>query len=335
MFIPIDARADITEGEGAKKGKLTPAQHAQLNAWCLASKTGILNIYNNTTQKYERCEAENSTYTATNNIVTVVFKKGFVVICGRLVECEQGTEVTVSTPSTGTANGKIILKYNLAGTGSQEFVVTTKTGELIQQDLNDNPLTGVYEFELYRYVATPTTVTLTRSNTNYIPDIGGKLQQFENSLKDEGKPLHGYDDSKGTIEERLTKLGFREGSVTLSSGTATENKIVRQGNYCILNLVADVNIKIPALPVVGTWAFDVATIHEIFIPKEKVSFYGAFDVKGYTGEPLHSFQVSIDEQGKVVAIVPNGSYSDFIVKKIMLKCVGYDKVAQPITTEGE
>lgn len=46
------------------------------------------------------------------------------------------------------------------------------------------------------------------------------------------------DISKGTIEERLTNLGFRQGSFSISlktgaAPTITTNIIVRQGNYCI------------------------------------------------------------------------------------------------------
>jgi hypothetical protein len=49
--------------------------------------------------------------------------------------------------------------------------------------------------------------------------------------------LVGYDISKGTIEERLDKLGFKEGSVILSSNlTATRNELKRQGNYVLLHL---------------------------------------------------------------------------------------------------
>lgn len=288
-FIAINAKADVV---GSKKGKLTPAQNAQLNAFCLSSKTGILDCLN-------RCEATATNYTASNNIATVVFKKGYVVICGRLVECEEGTEVKVSTPATGTVTGKIILKYNLANSGTQEFIVTSKTGDLIQQDLNANPLTGIYEFELYSYTATPTSVTLTRTQP-YVLDISGKLAQFEASLKDEGKPLHGYDDAKGTIEERLTRLGFKEGSVTLSSGTATKNTVTRQGNY-VIGLVAVKNF-----PISSTFRTKVFTLPENFRPKEQTNiqlsagnittFYFEINTDGgvycYVTDPINSFQLN-------------------------------------------
>ena len=52
-----------------------------------------------------------------------------------------------------------------------------------------------------------------------------------------GTALSDYNISKGTIETRLTNLGFRQGAVTMSSGySAGTNRITRQGNYCILDL---------------------------------------------------------------------------------------------------
>lgn len=193
-FIAIDARADVT---GSKKGKLTPAQHAQLNAWCLASKTGILDCL-------DKCEAYMQSYAASNNEVTIKFKAGYIVICGRLIECEDNTTFIMRTPTSGTQTGKIILRYNLANFGNSEFVITTKTGDLIQNDLNDNPSTGIYEFELYSYNATSSSVVLTRTNTDYIPDINEEL-----------KPLQGYNTEEGTIEERLTRLGFNQASISI------------------------------------------------------------------------------------------------------------------------
>lgn len=263
MFIPIDAKADIT---GSKKGKLTPAQHAQINAWCLANKTGIFDCL-------DRCEAEQNSYTAVNNIANIVFKKGYLAICGRIVECEAGTEVQVVTPASGSVSGRIIARYNLASSGEEEFIITTTTRNLVQQDLNNNPLTGVYEFELYSYTATPTLVTLTR-NASYVPDIGGKLSQFEASLKDEGKPLHGYDDSKGTIEERLTKLGFKTGSIILSSGcTASNNVIRRQGNYCLFSSTFTKNGQITNNSIVT-----IGTIPKEFAAKSSINGYVKCDI---------------------------------------------------------
>lgn len=237
MFIAINAKADI---QGSKKGKLTPAQNAQVNAWCLASKTGIFDFGG-------KCLASSSSFVASNNEATIDFRNGFVAICGRIIECEEGTQVKVVTPTTGTINGKIILRYDLTANGANEFTVTTTNAELVQQDLNENPITGVYEFELYSYTATPTSVTLVRNNTDYIPDIGGKLNQLITVLTGTGivgsgnPPLQGYNTEKGTVEERLTRLGFKRGSVMMAVGTASSQNIRRQGNYCLFDLTATFN----------------------------------------------------------------------------------------------
>lgn len=236
-FIAIDAKADVA---GSKKGKLTPAQHAQLNAWSLASKTGILDWKNASDENtMYRCEAKS--YSISDGKVTVIFNKGYIVICGRLVECEQDTRVTFDAPISVTVTGSIILRFSLSNLGEGEggeFEVTTKSGALTQQDLNDNPLTGVYEFELYSYLATPTTVTLTRTNTDYIQPVQTFL--IGTGMVGTGAPpLQDYNKGEGTIEyrlgdidTRLTALGFNEADISVA-GISNALHLKRQGNYVI------------------------------------------------------------------------------------------------------
>lgn len=57
------------------------------------------------------------------------------------------------------------------------------------------------------------------------------------------------DNKISDIEERLTNLGFKEGSVsllgTIVSASVSQNKITRQGNYCLFNLsLTDVGISV-------------------------------------------------------------------------------------------
>lgn len=231
MFIPINAKADI---QGSKKGKLTPAQNAQLNAFVLSKKTGILNCLS-------KCEATSNTYTAMNNVAKVVFQKGYVVICGRLVECEEGTTLDITTPASGSVTGKIILRYSLSQSQENEFVLTTTTEELTQQDLNDNPINGIYEFELYSYSATPTSITLTRSQSYVMSSqewFDDAEEKITNSINDKTKPLLGYNNTKGTVEQRLINLGFKRGYASVSNGSSSSMSIssqslTRQGNYVI------------------------------------------------------------------------------------------------------
>lgn len=78
------------------------------------------------------------------------------------------------------------------------------------------------------------------------------------------------DYSKGTIEERLTKLGFSEGSFVVSDGaTVATNSIKKQGKFVIANLAIGLGI---------------ATVPSEFAPKEDtiVSASGVDNVSGLT-----------------------------------------------------
>ena len=318
MFIAINAKADI---QGSKKGKLTPAQNAQVNAWCLASKTGIFDFGG-------KCLASSSSFVAINNEATIDFHNGFVAICGRIIECEEGTQVKVVTPTTGTINGKIILRYDLAANGANEFTVTTTNAELVQQDLNENPITGVYEFELYSYTATPTNVTLVRNNTNYISDVANKLNSHTRNIARLNKltySLDDYDMSKGTIEQRLTNLGFKRGSVRMAVGTASSQNIRRQGNYCLFDLTADIGVKIEKSTTVY-----LAVLPSEFYPISRITTYakytydGGISGTGYAKVTItHVFGVVLSE----FSVVTNVGYLVKITG-VEIKNVGYE--ANPI-----
>lgn len=64
-----------------------------------------------------------------------------------------------------------------------------------------------------------------------------------------GKALVGYDSSKGTIEERLTRLGFKQGTMSLNSATISQNPTIsvnslkRQGNYVIFEFKSSGTFK--------------------------------------------------------------------------------------------
>lgn len=72
------------------------------------------------------------------------------------------------------------------------------------------------------------------------------------------------DRSKGTIEERLTKLGFKEGVASIDGATATINTLKKQGKYCIFNLL----LEDYYLPVKETKTITL-TIPVEFRPKEE------------------------------------------------------------------
>lgn len=207
MFIPIHAKADIV---GEKKGKITPAQASQLNAWCLASKTGILDWGG-------KCEATATSYSISNNVATIVLNKGYIVICGRLVEVEQNTSIDIDT--SANPSGKIILSFNLSSSGKEEFKVEVVDRVLRQDDLNENPISGVYEFELYSYSVTSTTVTLNR-NVQYIKSVSERLDEL------------GF--KEGVAEFRVSNSSI-ENTFPFDETKITVNSLKKQGKYCIFN----------------------------------------------------------------------------------------------------
>lgn len=233
-FIPIDAKADV---ENSKKGKLTPAQHSQLNAWSLVNKTGIFDFLS-------RCEATATTYTATSNIATVVFNKGFFVVCGRLVECEQGTEVQITTPVSGSETGWIIAKFNLSASGTSEFEVTIKkkTENLIQQDLNLNPTTGIYEFVLYDYTAYPESVTIERVNTNYLPSVQSIISDLYQYV-----PLKHITIAGDIIAETRSRFITFDADVTINEVTipqSSKGTLSTNGNDIVIDVVSPSDLSI-------------------------------------------------------------------------------------------
>lgn len=335
MFIPINAKADV---QGSKKGKLTHTQNAQLNAWCLASKTGILDCLG-------KCEydTQQTSLVVINNKVDIVFKSGYVVICGRLVECEEGTIFTLDNLAN-EQEGSIVLRYNLENSGEQEFVITKKIGVLDDQDLNEYPLTGKYDFELYSYKVQSNTVVLTRS-MKYVSNLESlfdknnavavqKARNFDKDVDENGEhgelylrfaqigisnykgtkaiaPLNGYNKDKGTIEERLTNLGFKSGVINFLGDNygsenyinATQNGIYRIGNFVICHVGTIQSNK-------GSYLKKNATIFTLptnFRPKYPINV-DLIAMIGNNPSVAKYMRVNIDKNGNgVVKATGNGS----------------------------
>lgn len=92
-------------------------------------------------------------------------------------------------------------------------------------DLTANS-SGIARMELYRFTATSGAIS--------------NVQKVAKAIEYSGTALVGYNIDKGTVEERLTKLGFKEGIATFTSnalnyinGNSSYIKLYRQGNYVI------------------------------------------------------------------------------------------------------
>ena len=225
-FIPVTAKADIANG---KKGRVTPKHSAVLNGFSLSKDSGILNILS-------RCEANVQSNTTTQ--ATILFQPGYFVIEGRLFEVEQGTTMTVNLPSSGAVAGYIVARVNLASTGANELEVVAKNSFLvIKGNTYENPSTATYELPLYRYQASSSGVTLSRSN-GAVADPNIKFIEMTSTLQEGMRAditanqgdIANIKEDIADIETRLTNLGFSTGSVTALSGATLR----KYGKYAIL-----------------------------------------------------------------------------------------------------
>ena len=130
-------------------------------------------------------------------------------------------------------------------------------------------------------------------------------------------------ENKGTIEERLTNLGFKEGSITLSgaiaSSSVVQNKITRQGNYCLFNLdLSGVNISVdyqnPKF---------IGNLSSNFLPLE--TYYGSCYVS--TDDTTDPFLLKISETGDVY-LMESGTSSATISN---LQAIGLGYEAKPLS----
>ena len=236
-LIPMIFKADGGE-DYPKKGKIRAEDLSALFAFSLSKKTGILNVLN-------ACTSYSTI--VSSGYATITFHNGYIVVCGRLVYIEEGTSVTVSLVSSGSATGKLGVRVSLSSTGATECEWFSKTTDLVQDDLNNNPVSGVYEFAIYEYIATATTFelgnkvgALINSNSELIDDYrSSNFNGAKYATDDNGNPLT----TKGTIDGRLEELkarldavGFRSGNGTHLSGVSSVT-LKRQGNLVICSIV--------------------------------------------------------------------------------------------------
>lgn len=169
--------------------------------------------------------------------------------------------------------------------------------------------------------ANATNVT-TNINGNAISDIfesnGTTVKNATNSANATNATNATYatyassDTSKGTIEERLTNLGFKQGSVELNTALTgysyiqvTKNTILRQGNYVLLNLT----LKSNGSGTFGGLNQEIGTISTAFLPSQTQTYnaivssecsdYSAFEQKYVTGIRNSSCVITISQNGNI------------------------------------
>ena len=112
------------------------------------------------------------------------------------------------------------------------------------------------------------------------------------------------DTSKGTIEERLTALGFKEGAVTpltIDSAYYTEDKniIQRQGNYVIGHYRAQTLIPADFDSDKNALVFPIGTIPEEFRPVTAKIFRGYVEAISNSVPTLGEAEIEITPDGQI------------------------------------
>lgn len=153
----------------------------------------------------------------------------------------------------------------------------------VGDDLTANS-SGIARLPLYRFTATSGVIS--------------NVTKVSKAIEYSGTALVGYDIDKGTVEERLTKLGFKEGtiefdsSLTIEAGDVIENYLHRQGNYVLGRLRTDI-IGVDLYAYSG---MKIGQIPSDFLPKGEEKF-GAFF--GYVNSTFIANYIKIDVNGNV------------------------------------
>lgn len=165
-MIPITFNKN--DANNLKKGNIRGQDLASYLSISMPKVAGILDIFTNPVS-------------ITNNVIssgytTLTLNKGYVNIYGRCIYIEQGEQVQVRLPTSGTTNGIFGIRVNLGQTGSNEVEWFTSTTNLQQDNLLNNEIDGIYEFGIYRYTATTNSFILGEKIAPIIQNINDYMQ---------------------------------------------------------------------------------------------------------------------------------------------------------------
>lgn len=172
------------------------------------------------------------------------------------------------------------------------------------RELNRNRVIQFFKGTLAEYNADENL----HDNIIFIPEGTSVLQEIE--------------DEFNKIEEMLDNLGFIEGSATVSLGSATQNNIKRQGNYCILNLKITNYGELQGL---------VATLPAEFRPKETITMLVGAKMSAYDYVKMFvaaTCTISTNGEISIDFVDYDGAYVGYYPYEIYLENIGYE--ASPI-----
>lgn len=191
----------------------------------------------------------------------------FTVNSGRLVlqgvECDiDATGVTITIDNIATTRYYVVyLQVNL-GLNTAQILSTYDTAIYPTIDAGDDlteNTTGIARLPLYQFTTT-----------------NGIISEVNKVIKEISYPLNDYDITKGTVEERLTSLGFKKGVVYFDNIAVDDTlaSVYKEGNIVILENCVTLNQN------VNTISFDKEfyPISDINISASNLTQLGAFSV---------------------------------------------------------
>lgn len=232
---------------------------------------------------------------------TFKVKTGEIIIDGWQVDIE-GSGEEIEIDSTGELRYcSIYIEVNLSISDKKSASIKTTYSTVEYPDIAKGDdisvnKSGIARLELYRFTAQNGSLSEVQTMSKLIDGNRAYIAQYASE-----------DTSKGTIEERLTRLGFKQGSIELNAAAVntsysslineSANIIKRQGNYVLLSW--HINIK-NGFSIGGNHIL-LGTIPKNFVPSEKLNFnvLAKTDTTGITNNKYVEITISIDTEGNI------------------------------------
>ena len=197
-MIPITFNKD--DLNNVKKGNVRGQDLASFLSISMPKRAGVLDIFDDPCGYVEPISYS-------TGYATVTMRKGYVNIYGRCIYIEQGEQVQIALPDSGSATGKFGIRINLGETGANEVAWFTKTTTLRQDNILNNEIAGIYELDLFNYTATSNSLILTK--------IAPIIQNIDDYLK-------GANFTTPATSDKSTKLATTEFSQNLVNTIRTQ-----------------------------------------------------------------------------------------------------------------
>lgn len=289
-MIPITFNKD--DANNLKKGNIRGQDLASYLSISMPKVAGILDIFTNPVS-------------ITNNVVssgytTLTLNKGYINIYGRCIYVEQGEQVQVRLPTSGTTNGIFGIRVNLGQTGSSEVEWFTSTTNLQQDNLLNNEIDGIYEFGVYRYTATNNSFTL-----------GEKIAPIIKNIQEEDFVTQPVDDNSNKIAttEFVTRavnnaknIISGDISIPVTTTNITDKYVKRQVNFVIGKLRYDPDINLNPYSHGFDWK-KIGEIPEGFRPKQQINIVvnclAEYISRGNTQRATMAHSANIETDGSI------------------------------------